>query len=73
MLQLHLDLDMGALEVFVTLEVVEGAVIEVENEVVATREDASKVVGARGGGVRVKIGAFVGVPKVIEVEDTDKS
>lgn len=71
MLQLHPDFDMEALKAFVTPEVVVEAIIEVEEEVVATHESISKVMHTSSGGVSAEVETRVEV--LNEVEDANGS
>lgn len=73
MLQLHLGFDMGVLKAFITLEMVEKVVIEVEKEVSATRKVVLEIAGASEEGAEVKTRASASVPKVIKVENADES
>lgn len=66
MLKLHPNFNMRAFEAFVTVEVVDEEVVEVEEEVVATQGEASKA-------VRVEAGGSTRLLDVIEVEDTGDS
>lgn len=69
MLQLHSNLDMEAFKALVTPEVVEEAVVEVEEEVTAARGATPEVVCTNNGGLR----AEAEVLEVVKVKDTNKS
>lgn len=72
-LQLHPNFDMGALEAFFILEMVEEAIIKVGEVVVATHGAATEAIGANEGEKRAKTKASAGNLEVIEIEEADWS
>lgn len=72
MLQLHLDFNMRALEAFVTLKVVEQAIIEVEVKVTTTQKVAQEAAGTSRGGSGVETSALARGLEVVKV-DEDKN
>lgn len=60
---------MGALEAFITSEVVEEVITEVEAKVAAAREATSEAVGTSNRGLEAKAKVLARVPELVEIED----